>query len=220
MKLEEAILARRSVRGYQPREVPPEILHKVFALAQRAPSGCNLQPWIPHVVSGASLVALRDKLTTAATSGKEIDPDWHLPSKYTGIYRDRQHETATTMYGAMGIARDDREGRQAAMLRNYVFFDAPHVVFIFLARPFDTREMADVGMYAQTLMLAMTAHGIASCAQGALSTYPHLIRDHLGLSEDHRLLFGISFGYEDTEVKANATRLARAALDEAVRFHR
>ena len=29
------------------------------------------------------------------------------------------------------------------------------------------------------------------------------MRRHLGLADDHRLLFGISFGYEDTTVRAS-----------------
>ncbi len=75
-------------------------------------------------------------------------------------------------------------------------------------------------MYAQTLMLALTARGIASCAQGALSLYPDIVRRHLGVSEDQKLLFGVSFGYEDPSVKANAARVGRASLNDAVRFHR
>ena len=45
------------------------------------------------------------------------------------------------------------------------------------------------------------------------------MRRHLGLPEDHRLLFGISFGYEDTSVKANAARVGRVPLAQAVHFH-
>ena len=75
-------------------------------------------------------------------------------------------------------------------------------------------------MYAQTLMLALTARGIASCAQGALSLYPDIVRQHLGVPEDQKLLFGVSFGYEDPDVKANAARVGRASLDDAVHFHR
>ncbi len=33
------------------------------------------------------------------------------------------------------------------------------------------------------------------------------MRKQLGLAADHRLLFGVSFGYEDPDVKANAARV-------------
>jgi hypothetical protein len=85
---------------------------------------------------------------------------------------------------------------------------------------FNVREATDIGMYAQTLMLALTARGIASCAQGALSLFPDIVREHLGVPEDQKILFGVSFGYENQNVKANAARVGRASLDDAVRFHR
>jgi nitroreductase len=107
-----------------------------------------------------------------------------------------------------------------AYIRNHAFFDAPHAVFVFMPEPFDTREATDIGMYAQTLMLALTARGIGSCAQGALGLFPHIVREHLGIPANYKLLFGVSFGYEDAGVKANAARVGRANLDDAVRFHR
>ena len=107
-----------------------------------------------------------------------------------------------------------------AYIRNHAFFDAPHAVLIFMPEPFDTREAADIGMYAQTLMLALIARGIASCAQGALSLFPDIVRQYLGVAPNHKLLFGISFGYEDPSVKANAARVGRAHIDDAVTFHR
>ena len=220
MNLDEAIMQRRSVRGFRPQEVPESTLREVFDLAQWTPSNCNVQPWVPHVVSGASLAALRDTLMNAALADRPFDPDWPAEGKYDGIYRERQYDAAATLYGAMGVERRDLAGRRAAYLRNHMFFDAPHAVFIFMHRPFDTREATDIGMYSQTLMLLLTSRGIASCAQGALGLYPGIVRRHLGLDDEHRLLFGISFGYEDDAVSANAARVGRAALDEAVRFHR
>lgn len=89
-----------------------------------------------------------------------------------------------------------------------------------MQQPFDTREATDLGLYAQTLMLALTARGIASCAQGALGLYPPIVRRELGLPEDHRLLFGVAFGFEDSAAPANTARNDRAPLHEAVRFHR
>jgi len=89
-----------------------------------------------------------------------------------------------------------------------------------MPEPFDTREATDIGMYAQTLMLALTARGIASCAQGALGLFPDIVRAQLEIPGNYRLLFGISFGYEDRDIKANAARVDRAGIDDVVRFYR
>lgn len=220
MDLDQAIRIRRSVRGFLPREIPEPVLREVFDLAQWAPSNCNVQPWIPHLVSGASLHALGQKMVAAALAGQAPDPDFRTDRGFQGIYRERQYDAARQLYGAMGVARDDRPGRDAAYRRNLEFFGAPHAVFLFMPRDFDIREAVDLGIYSQTLMLAMTTRGIGSCAQGALSLYPGIIRDHLGLDDSHRLLLGISFGYEDPSVPANAARVGRAPLSEALVEHK
>jgi nitroreductase len=218
--VDEAIRLRRSVRGFLPDEVPEPMLREVFELAQWSPSNCNVQPWTPHVVSGDTLKRLRQALVAAGMRDEPIKPDWPADGKFSGIYRERQVDAAQKLYGAMEVERTDLVGRKMAYIRNHAFFDAPHAVLIFMPAPFDTREAADIGMYAQTLMLALIARGIASCAQGALGLFPKIIREHLGISANYRLLFGISFGYEDRNVKANAARVGRAGIDDAVRFHR
>jgi nitroreductase len=161
----DAIRTRRSVRGFLPRPVPQDLLRAIFTLAQCAPSNCNTQPWSVQVVSGAACEALRQRLARAALDPALHTPDYPYDGSYSGAYRERQHDAAAQLHGAMAIARDDRTGRARSFLRNFSFFDAPHAAFIFLPEPFDLREAADCGMYAQTLMLAMTAHGVASCPQ-------------------------------------------------------
>jgi len=220
MSIDEAVRRRRSVRGFLPDEVSEATLREVFELAQWSPSNCNVQPWTPHVVSGEALKRLREALVAAGMRDQPIKPDWPADGKFTGIYRERQVDAAQKLYGAMGVARSDVVGRKMAYIRNHAFFDAPHAVLIFMPEPFDTREAADIGMYAQTLMLALIARGIASCAQGALGLFPEIIREQLGIAANYKLLFGISFGYEDRSIKANAARIGRAVIDDAVRFHR
>ena len=220
MSVDEAIRRRRSVRGFLPDPAPEATLREVFELAQWAPSNCNVQPWTPHVVSGAALRRLSDALVDAGMRDEPIQADFRADFKFEGAHRERQVDAAQQLYGAMGVERRDLVGRKAAYLRNHACFDAPHAVFVFMDQGFREREATDIGMYAQTLMLALTARGIASCAQGALSLYPGIVRAQLGVPSDQRLLFGVSFGYEDVSVKANAARVGRASLDDAVHFHK
>jgi nitroreductase len=220
MSLSEAIRRRRSVRGFLPDEVPQPILREAFELAQWAPSNCNVQPWTPHVVSGGKLAKLRAALVEAGLRDEPIKPDFVADRKFVGVHRERQVDAAQQLYGAMGVERRDLVGRKLAYVRNHACFDAPHAVFIFMDESFGEREATDIGMWAQTLMLALTAQGVGSCAMGALSLFPDIVRAHLGVPPSQKLLFGVSFGYEDVSVKANSARVGRAALDDAVRFHR
>jgi len=58
MSVIDAIYSRRSVRGYLDKEVPADVLNRIFEVAQMAPSNCNVQPWKVYIASGA----LKDRL--------------------------------------------------------------------------------------------------------------------------------------------------------------
>jgi nitroreductase len=118
----------------------------------------------------------------------------------------------------MGVARNDREGRKQAMLRNFEFFDAPHVAYVCMAKSFGIGVALDVGMYVQTLMLALQSRGIGSCAQAALRAFPDIVGEHVGIPEDEQILCGLSFGYEDQSVAANRTRQPRDPITGNVFF--
>ncbi len=214
---EHVVHSRRSVRGFLPQPVPDDILKKVFTLARQSPSNCNTQPWHVYVVSGEKCESLR-KILPGAMMKMQISMDFPYDGKYDGEYKLRQYDSAARLYGAMGITRDEKGKRNDAFFRNFTFFDAPHAAFVFIPEQFGIREAADIGMFAQTLMLAMTAHGIASCPQTALSFHADIVRDILNIDPALKLLLGISFGYEDTENKANKCRVGRAGLEESIHF--
>jgi nitroreductase len=215
---DEIVRQRRSLRAYLTQPVDAATLEAIFTVAQRAPSNCNTQPWLPHVASGASLKALRDVLPEKFMAG-EISLDFPYDGVYSGVYKERQYGSAQALYDSVGIARENKARRNEQFIRNFIFFDAPHVAFLFLPEPFGLREAADLGMYAQTLMLAMTAHGLGSCPQTALSFEADLIREILGIPASNKLLFGISFGYPDPDAPVNRCLTDRAALPDAVTFH-
>ena len=144
--------------------------------------------------------------------------DFPYDAKYEDVYRKRQIDVAVLLYEALGVERDDREGRKQAWLRNLEFFGAPHVVFIFMPEWCGIREACDVGMYAQNLMLSMQAHGVASCPQTILGYDAESVRRELEIDPEMKLLFGISFGYEDQSLPENQIVPERAALDEHVKF--
>lgn len=209
---------RRSLRAFLPTAVPDATLTAIFEEAARAPSNCNTQPWLVHLVSGGRLEQLRQRLPAAFAAG-ETSLDFPYDGSYEGVYKERQYAAAHALYAAMGIAREDKTARQQAFMRNFSFFDAPHVALLFLPEPFGLREAADLGMFAQTLMLAITARGLGSCPQTALGFEAQLLRAELGVPARHRLLFGISFGYPDPDAPVNHCATGRASVADFVTFH-
>lgn len=215
---DEVVASRRSLRAFLPQAVDTQTLEQVFSVALRAPSNCNTQPWLVHVVSGETLEKLRSELAPRFLAG-EISMDFPYDGVYEGVYKQRQHGSARALYDAVNVAREDKAGRHQQFMRNFTFFDAPHVAFMFLPEPFGPREAADLGMFAQTLMLAMTAHGLGSCPQAALSFQVDFVRETLGIAATNKLLFGLSFGYPDPDAPANTCMTDRAALADVVTFH-
>ena len=210
--------SRRSIRGFLPQPVEADKLEHIFRIAAHAPSNCNTQPWQSHVVSGET----RDRLSRVfmETVGEgEYSLDFPYDAKYEGEYRKRQLDVGILLYQALGVTREDKEGKRRAFLRNLEFFDAPHVVFLFMPDWCGVREACDVGMYAQNLMLTMAAHGVASCPQTILGYAADPVRRELAIDDSMKLLFGISFGYENPELPENQIVPCRAELGEAVEFH-
>ncbi|GAA1993644.1 nitroreductase [Amycolatopsis minnesotensis] len=215
---ERLIRGRRATRAFRPDAVPEETLRAVFSLAGAAPSNSNTQPWHIEVVSGVARERLGDALVDAH-AGKRLSMDFpYHDDLYRGPYQQRRQQAGERMYGAVGIRRDDHAAREAYNAESLRFYGAPHVALLFTAPNAEVRMAADVGIYAQTLMLAMTAYGIASCPQGLLGFYADTIRAELGV-EDRKVLLGISFGYADDTAPANSVRIPRAELAETTRFH-
>ncbi|BAP13304.1 oxidoreductase [Alcanivorax sp. 97CO-5] len=218
ISLADAMIQRRSVRGFTDKPVPKAVMDEVFSLAQHSPSNCNIQPWKVWVASGAVRDALRERMIEKVTNGVPFAPDYDGPPRFEGVYRERQVDCAMALYGSMGIAREDRPGRQRAELRNFELFDAPHVAFIGMERNFGVTVGLDVGMYVQSLLLSMSAYGLGACAQGSMRYYPDDVRDMLGIPSSSAIVLGISFGYEDPEVAANKARVGRVPLSDSVQF--
>jgi nitroreductase len=213
----DIVARRRSMRDFKPDPVPTEIIESVCGGAQRAPSNCNTQPWFVHVVTGETLEQLRTELPAKFAAG-EIALDFPYDGQYEGVYKDRQYASAMALYDSLGIAREQKAERNAWFMRNFSFFDAPAVAFFTLPTGFGLREACDLGMFAQTVMLGLTAHGLGSCPQTALAFLANVIRPTLGLGDHEQLMFGMSFGYP-TEAAVNEVSTDRAALADVVTFH-
>ena len=213
----DVVSRRRSMRDFKSDPVPREIIESVFGTAQRAPSNCNTQPWFVHVVTGETLEQLRQELPAKFAAG-EIALDFPYDGQYEGVYKERQYASAAALYDSLGIARDQKAERNAWFMRNFSFFDAPAVAFFTLPTGFGLREACDLGMFAQTVMLGLTAHGLGSCPQTALAFLANVIRPALSLGDHEQLMFGMSFGYP-TDTAVNEVTTERASLADVVTFH-
>src|SRR6516164_11675424 len=213
--LERLLAERHSCRAFLPEEVERGTLESIFAMAQRAASWCNSQPWQVTVLSGAATSRIRDALLNP-TEGPVRESDIPFPSEYKGVYLKRRRECGFQLYNAVGVTRGDTEGYKRQTAENFRFFGAPHAAIITTEPSLSTYGAVDVGGYVQILLLAMQAHGVAAIAQAALANFSPLLKRLLSIPSDCHVLCGVSFGYEDSSHRANSFRTSRAPLSDAV----
>lgn len=220
LSFEEATRVRRSIRGFLDKPVPDSIIREVLSDAQCAPSNCNTQPWNTHIVRGDKLKQLSQVLHAKNEVG-EFSPDFTFDvDDFYGEYRERNNALGKAYYEAMNVMREDKEGRHRAGALNYSFFNASQAAFLFMPSFGDNVRVAgDMGMYGQTFLLSLAARGLGGIPQTALGFFAGTIREFLGIPDELKLLFGISFGYPDDEAPGNRVRMDRVPIETSVTFH-
>ena len=211
--LEEAITERHSTRMFlRDKPVPPELVQEALALAMRAPSNSNIQPWHLVLASGPARDRLVEALLEVAAVESPSVPV--LPEAFAHMRRD----LGALVYGSMGISRHDAEARRIAVLRNWEFFRAPLAGIVCMHRDLDYVDALGVGMFIQTLLLALTARGLGTCVQVSIAGYPDVVREQLDIGEDMRILCGLAIGYPDPAFPGNAIQVPRNPVESNVVF--
>ncbi|MFA7597433.1 MAG: nitroreductase [Novosphingobium sp.] len=220
MNVSEAVASRRSIRAFLDKPVEAGVLREVLEKAQRAPSGGNLQPWHGVILSGEPLERLKAHIAAVLPEGRSAwEQDYVIyPEALADPYEARRVAVGEAMYGALGIAREDKRGRLAQFVANFRAFDAPVLMLVHMPRYMGPPQWSDIGMWLQTVMLLLREQGLDSCAQEAWSVYHSRIREVVGLPDDHLFFCGLAIGYRDPDAAVNLFDVARAPLEEAIRF--
>jgi len=216
-EIDEKWRERASMRAFRPEPIARETLVELFAAAQRAPSWCNIQPWHVFVTEPPKTKVLSDAMVAAAKSGLP-HAEVPFPLDYPSPYKERRVACGVALYQSMGIARDDKAARYDAWLRNYGFFDAPHVAIVSCDRRLGPYVYIDVGVWLGYVLTAATALGIDTCPMASVAAYPDPLRAQLPIGETDVVLFGIALGHADPDAPANRTRTTREPVEANVTF--
>ncbi len=219
MKVSEALKKRHSTRAFLPRPVTRETIERILEVARYSPSGADTQPWEVAVVSGGLKNEVLGAMEHAFRDGNTGRMDFrYYPEPWGEPYNSRRIECGRLLYEALDISRGDRERRLEQWIANFKAFGAPVVLFFLMHRDLHTGSFMDMGMFIQSVMLAACGEGLATCPQAALGEYPDIVRETLGLGEEHLVLCGMAMGYEDTTAAVNRYRTPRAPVSEFARF--
>ena len=224
--------SRRSTRDFLATQVPPEIIEQILKDALTAPSWSNTRPFKVAVASGD----IQDRISTEFLSRwsvlskimrkgimnklRIVYSRYGLPTSnrlivkpYPSELKPRAERVGREMYEILGVARGDRTARDQQWAKNYSFFGAPVELFIYVHKSLHIYAASDAGLMMQSLMLSAHAHGLGTCAQGAVAIWDDVVRKEFNVPKGYRLLCGISLGYP-SESAINDFRANRLEVEE------
>ena len=231
----EFLASRRSTRDFvKDKPVPQEILNQILKNALTAPSWSNTRPFKIAVATGPT----RDRISAeflhrweALAKGRNgnifdkaklLITRYGLPTSnrlsakpYVAELKPRAHRVGAELYSALGVERGNRKERDAQWAKNYEFFGAPTELFIFIHKSLDIWSASDAGLMLENLMLSAHAHGLGTCAQGAVVIWDDVVRKEFELSDNYRLLTGLAIGYP-TDAPVNSFGAHRIPVEEIV----
>ena len=220
MKFDDVIMGRRSIRGYKPEPVPQKLIEEILALAMRAPSSMNTQPWNFYVITGEPLDRIRKGNTERMVAGVPQSREFRTGTAFAGVHRERQIGVAKQLFAAMGIARDNAEQRQDWVLRGFRQFDAPVCVIITYDKELaDSDDTAfDCGAVATALVNAAWSRGLGAVINSQGIMQSPVVREHAGIADDQIILNSIALGWPEESFPANAVVSERKPVEEAATF--
>jgi nitroreductase len=218
---DEAILSRRSVRAFRPDPVPKEMVEELLAVAGRAPSGTNVQPWRVWVLAGEVRDRVSARMVDAYLRGGERRmqaPYNYYPVKWREPYLSRRRKIGWDLYGLLGIGRHEKDRMAAQHARNFRFFDAPVGLIFTIDRDLELGSWLDYGMFLQNVMLAARSRGLDTCPQAAITQAHEILREELQLAESEQVVCGMSLGYARDDAIENTLVTERQPVPGFARF--
>ncbi len=210
----QIVASRHSCRAFLPAQVPAAQIRDIFTLAQQTPSWCNTQPWQVNFLSGSATAEFSRLLKVHTERDPAGNPDLNFPAHYPGEFGKRRKASGKALFEAVGLARDDLDGRTRQSALNYEFFGAPHVAIISVPKTLNDYALVDAGGYVSTLMLIATSFGLGTIAQASIARYSPVVRNYFTLDEEQRIVCAVSFGYADESNSANSFRTERSSIDD------
>ena len=220
MEFDEVIRSRRSIRGFLDKPVPRALIAEILELAMRAPSSINTQPWHFHVVAGAVLDRIRAGNVERNLAGVPHSREFRFHREYEGVHRERQVEIAKQLFGAMGIARDDRQARQDWVLRGFRQFDAPASIIVTYDRALYGGDIPpfDCGGVVNCLVNAAWSRGLGCVINSQGIMQSPVVRAEAKIPEDEVIQTCVAIGWPDERFPANAVVSRRKPLSETAVF--
>ena len=209
MDFSSVLKTRHSVRHFKSTPIDKDILLDILRDAQTSPSWVNAQEYRVWLVTGKKLECIRDEYRCMTQKGIKGYSD--LPVA---------HRTSWSLQAQENMKQFSEARIQAGLLeekelsQSYLFH-APAVMYLTLPKQHSEWALLDLGVFEQTLLLAATSRGIGTVPAYNLVKYPDVLRNHLSIPENERIIIGIALGFEE-DTRLNKHRSIRQPIENIV----
>ena len=168
MTLTELLEKRRSIRNFQEKAVPLELIRALIHDSILAPSAGNGQPWEFIVVTDREMM---DRISTESKNNL-LDRIASNPGDYAKRYEKMLQKEAF-----------------------HIFYHAPAVIFIVGDKGLKNLHV-DCALAASYLMMSATSRGLGTCwVNFATAIHDPVMRRELGIGDQHQIVAPIALGY-------------------------
>jgi nitroreductase len=190
MKLQEAIDKRRSIREFESRKVPREIIKKLIINASKAPSAANTQPWEFYVIDSEDKINKIAKMNGTLLISRKESFD-KLEKKLKVI--------ANSFYATLGNCK--------TIILVYIEKDKNKII--------EENKIKSVSASIENLMLSALEQGLGTCWMGSFVQVEEEINRLIGI-RNKKLISGVLLGYPKRGYKPLIRK--KKKLNEILKF--
>jgi nitroreductase/NAD-dependent dihydropyrimidine dehydrogenase PreA subunit len=204
----DLLLSRRSVRVFEEKPVPKELIEQLIEVGIHAGSSSNAQT--------ENFVVIQNRKLLSELEKKVIEVLWNKGMKYLGSEIGQQ--LAKTRLGdemlrqAVPYHHIIKHRRQNHELAGMVFRNAPVVMIIHGLRT-NFMAHANCSIAARNMEIMAKSMGLGTCWAGFLSVAAHLVKNkierYLKIPDDHSIYGAIMVGYPKFEYRKIILRQER-----------
>lgn len=197
MELAEAIRTRRSIRKYQDREVPTELILKAIELATWAPNNGNFQAWKFFVVRNQDVI---ERIGDVVQSKVDLIASWPEAEEFRETMDRHQAKAAFFRQAPVNIVigMGGYQGPADKVLRRRGEVDPAAEEMIRNRREISSRAQT-IGAATMLLLLALHSFGLGACWLAGPMLARREISDILGVRDGLQLFAVVAVGYPGEE---------------------
>jgi len=199
---ERVIYKRRSVRLFQKKQVPRELVNRIIEAGRFAPSAGNCQPWAFVVIQDQDLI---NELCQKTERILRALVSLTFPSNIEEFKKPPLHKKLlTTLFSCFMVNNADQRGAMGAKAvfenpDHGLFLGAPTVILVLKDKRGIGQVDLDVALCVENMVLAAHSLGLGTCLIGLMNVplkfYPMFVKEKLGIKPPFEFFTAIALGY-------------------------